>query len=117
MIAVPQRAQPFMRLLYDGKYDSGIFLLQILSLAGLLRLINGLSSSFIMAVLPTEVWLFIWQSPDHYAFLLPGLYFALRGLGVIGAGYALAVQLAIRVAVGYFLIVIGGGRQKPWLRR
>ncbi|HNR67375.1 MAG TPA: hypothetical protein PKN04_05285 [bacterium] len=117
MIAVAAAAQPIMRLLYDGKYDSGIFLLQILSLAGLLRLINGLSSSFIMGRFTDRgLAIYLAITLTIMLFYIPGLYFALRGLGVIGAGYALAVQLAIRVAVGYFLIGYGGGRQKPWLR-
>ncbi|MBN1540763.1 oligosaccharide flippase family protein [candidate division KSB1 bacterium] len=115
MLTMTVAARPILHVLYHGKYDDGSLLLQLLAVAGMLRLVYGLSSSFIIGRC-SERALIVHLVMTCTVLLLyvPGLYFALRTLGVLGAGYALLLQLLIRVGGSYTLIGYGEHRHKTW---
>ena len=98
-------AKPILHLLYDGKYDSGASILQVLAIVGFIRFFYGISSSLIIGKMSTKAVKYHLVITIISMFLyIAIMYFFLAQFGVIGAALALLAITIFRMFGAYFVV-------------
>ncbi len=105
-LALALAAKPLLHVLYNGKYDHGALLLQIMAAAGVFRLLYSLSSSLIVGRLGHRALVVHLRitiaAMALYALLL---YWFLFQRGVVGAAWALLMVTALRAGLSYWVVL------------
>ncbi|MBN1464527.1 oligosaccharide flippase family protein [candidate division KSB1 bacterium] len=98
-------AKPILHIMFAGKYDHGAAVLQILVVAGAIRLLYNLSSSIITGRMAADA--LGWHLGITFSMVLVEvglLFLLLKNFGVIGAAVTMLVVTALRTVGSYILL-------------
>jgi O-antigen/teichoic acid export membrane protein len=98
-------AHPILDFLFKGKYNSGVPLLRVFALVGVIRLFYSLTSSLIMGKLSHQALRYhLALNIVSLALYMFVLYHFLLAFGVFGAGLALLLLSVIRLLGSYAIL-------------
>jgi len=93
-----------IQILYKGKYDNGVFLLPVFCMAGMLKLVYTVPSSFISAVSSEQIMkAFMYVNIVAVVINYASNVYLIYHYGILGAALGAVVAWAIRVGGAYAL--------------
>lgn len=94
-----------VHLLFDGKYDAGLYLIAPFALSGVLKLFYSVPSSIIGARLPREALRqFLWFNLAGIGLNVALDIALIMSMGLLGAALATALAWAVRLLGGYLVL-------------